>query len=347
MIELVDALGAAAIYECWFPEDINYPNHYACKAVAQRGIHIRHLDFPVFRRDYLTPRGVLALGGRTARFWRSARSFDLNGTTGVYLTTSAVIGLAPIFKRLGLRVVLHVHETWGTSERRLLSPFLASVDKIITVSHDVAARIPRASTVIYNGFSDPYEVIGAPPFPSTARLEFLLASRWLAWKGHEFFLRAWKAAALTHAHLTIVGGFPPSGEAVDVAQVVQRLGLNNQVTVAGEHPSIEGFYGASHVLVVPSTRPDPLPTVAIEAARAGRPSVGSDLGGIPEIVSDPETGWLLPPEDISAWASVLNTITPQSALARGRNARAHFVSHFSRPRFHAALIQTLGSEGPD
>ncbi len=54
------------------------------------------------------------------------------------------------------------------------------------------------------------------------------------------------------------------------------------------------LYGAADVVVIPSTNPDPLPNVALEAAACGCCVVAADHGGLPEIIRDGQTGSAVP-----------------------------------------------------
>lgn len=67
-------------------------------------------------------------------------------------------------------------------------------------------------------------------------------------------------------------------------------------------------YGAADVVVVPSTAPDPLPNAAMEAAAAGCCVVAANHGGLPEIITDRETGRLFPPGDQQALTRILNEL---------------------------------------
>jgi glycosyltransferase involved in cell wall biosynthesis len=98
---------------------------------------------------------------------------------------------------------------------------------------------------------------------------------------------------------------------------------------------------SAHVLLVPSTRPDPLPTVAIEAMGLGVAVMASRTGGLPEIVVDGETGWLLPPEDDEAWTRAIESVTTEDALYLGRNGRRRYEAMFEGRQFRQKVRRAL------
>ena len=61
-----------------------------------------------------------------------------------------------------------------------------------------------------------------------------------------------------------------------------------------------------------------MPLVVVEAMDAGVPIVASAVSGIPEVVEDGETGWLVPPEDPAALARALERVLTDPAEARRR-----------------------------
>ncbi len=62
----------------------------------------------------------------------------------------------------------------------------------------------------------------------------------------------------------------------------------------------------ARVVVVPSLF-EPQGVVVLEAMACGVPVIGSDTGGIPEMIEDGATGWLVPPNDPAALAQAMNT----------------------------------------
>lgn len=87
---------------------------------------------------------------------------------------------------------------------------------------------------------------------------------------------------------------------------VRELGLAGQVTFHGfrPKPQVPAFMQAADLFVLPSLW-DSLPCVVSEALATGLPVVGSDVGGIPEMV-DAESGRLAPPGDAAALCRALD-----------------------------------------
>ncbi|HZF07357.1 MAG TPA: glycosyltransferase family 4 protein [Thermoanaerobaculia bacterium] len=90
-------------------------------------------------------------------------------------------------------------------------------------------------------------------------------------------------------------------------------------------------------LVVPSTY-EGMPLVVLEAMAAGLPVVASRVSGIPEVVVDGETGWLVPPEDPAALAAALEEVLadPAEAARRGEAGRRRVAERFT-PAAAAAI----------
>ena len=87
---------------------------------------------------------------------------------------------------------------------------------------------------------------------------------------------------------------------------------------------------------------EPLGNATLEAMAAGRPVVGSRVGGIPEMVVDGETGVLVPPQDPPALAAALEPLigSPDLRERLGRAARERAERAFSLAA-HASRLQSL------
>ncbi|HEX9944343.1 MAG TPA: glycosyltransferase family 4 protein [Thermoanaerobaculia bacterium] len=100
---------------------------------------------------------------------------------------------------------------------------------------------------------------------------------------------------------------------------VDELGLRSAVSFLGTcgAPRVRALLGGAAALVVPSIY-EGMPLVVLEAMAAGVPVVASRVSGIPEVVVDGETGWLVPPEDPTALAGALAVVLADPAEARRR-----------------------------
>ena len=138
-------------------------------------------------------------------------------------------------------------------------------------------------------------------------------------KGFEYLVDA-HAAALASVHelrLVLVGdGDGRRG----LEERIRKLGVSDTVVLAGAaaHSEVPAFMAAADIVAVPSVcyggYVDGLPNVALEAMAAGKPVVGSRVGGIPELVREDENGLLVPEKDAGALADALVTLARDPAL---------------------------------
>ena len=93
------------------------------------------------------------------------------------------------------------------------------------------------------------------------------------------------------------------------------------------------LYSHAAVFACPSIY-DPFGLINLEAMACGTPVVASRVGGIPEVVVDGETGWLVPPGDPAALAEALRVslADPTRARRMGEAGRRRVEAHFSWDR---------------
>ncbi len=101
-------------------------------------------------------------------------------------------------------------------------------------------------------------------------------------------------------------------------------------------------------LVVPSIY-EGMPLVVLEAMEAGLPVVASAVSGIPEVVEDGRTGWLVPPEDPGALAAALAEVIgrPDEARRRGEEGRRRVDERFRPANAAAAWMKAVVQESQD
>ncbi|MBI2014573.1 MAG: glycosyltransferase [Candidatus Rokubacteria bacterium] len=104
------------------------------------------------------------------------------------------------------------------------------------------------------------------------------------------------------------------------------------------------LYPVADVVVVPSVVPDALSRVILEAMTAGRPVVGTRVGGTPELVLDGVTGLLVEREDPEGLARAIERLLRDGDL-RGRlgeGARRHVAANFSAAASVDRLLALYG-----
>jgi len=106
--------------------------------------------------------------------------------------------------------------------------------------------------------------------------------------------------------------------------LVSRLDLGDTVRFAGhvEWKELERLYDWCDTVVVPTITPEPFGRVAVEAMSRGRPVIGTNAGGLTEIIDDGATGFLVPPGDSSAIAEKILTFRNQPHLLDEMGERA-------------------------
>jgi glycosyltransferase involved in cell wall biosynthesis len=99
-------------------------------------------------------------------------------------------------------------------------------------------------------------------------------------------------------------------------------GLAGRVVFTGYREDVSELMQAGDAVVIPSLT-EAQPRVAVQAFATARPVVASAVGGVPEIVEDGKTGWLVPPADPDRLAAALERVIrhPDEAAKVAANAR--------------------------
>lgn len=143
-------------------------------------------------------------------------------------------------------------------------------------------------------------------------------------KGHKYLLNAIsilssKLADFKNCKFIIVG----SGSLLNNLQrKARKLNIHENVIFAGSRRDVERFYSIFDIFVLPSLE-EPFGIVLLEAMRFAIPVVATKVGGIPEVVLNNETGFLVPPKDSESLANKLIELLNNAEL-RGKMGKAGF-----------------------
>lgn len=122
--------------------------------------------------------------------------------------------------------------------------------------------------------------------------------------------------AVPQARLVILGEGELRGA---LEQQVADLGLERHVLLPGFRHDVLSLMKTCDVFVLSSVM-EGLGTSLLDAMACARPIVGTDAGGIPEVVVDGETGHVVPPRDADALADALIDLLTNDERARGFGA---------------------------
>jgi len=160
-------------------------------------------------------------------------------------------------------------------------------------------------------------------------------------KGQDHLLDAFArlVAAGHEARLAVVGTATEESAAYEQALRVQAAPLGDRVAFPGYRDDVAALMGLADAVVIPSLT-EAQPRVAVQAFASGRPVVASAVGGVPEIVVDGDTGWLVPPADPEALARAMAAVMADPGAAQAIGARARACAEATM-RFDHRMTQTL------
>ena len=330
--------------EVWLPDDVPHGEFTLCDELSARGIAWRHLGLPVLRRAYMRPAGLYRLARLALGIRREIRKQRIDI---LYCGTSATLIVAMLARLTGVRSrVVHIQERWVGPEAAVLRLLAGSATSRIAISQAVAdaAGLRRPAPVIVENCVDDAATRATPADRGDRQItRYVVASRWNWWKGHATLLEAWERAGCP-GHLTVLGGPPPVGDAVDVPALVDRtVSQPGTVDIVGEVADIAPYVAEADVLVLPSDQPEPFGLVVIEAFALGRPVIASRGGGPVEIIEHGRDGWLYELGDAASLADLLATLTPEEIDAAGRHARAAYDRRFHPDRYRRQIAEVLSA----
>ena len=296
-------------------EDIRFPSE-----LNRLGIPFCETRLAVLRRSkYLNLRGVLWLSSVLATSVpQMAIKMRRMNVRLVHTNTSTVLtgALASVLTRTPH--IWTVHEIMQKHERRVLSRFIHLFSsRVVAVSQAVAnnlcegyAPIRSKLVVIRNGIDpEPFQRATSATVEKLRRewniipgdLIVGMVGKLGGWKGEYLFVEAARLIVSKYNRVKFVivgGGLERHAKDFDkLHNLIKETGLKSRVIVAGFCTDIPAILNTFDVFVLPSIKPDPFPTVILEAMAAGKPVIATTHGGPPEMVLEGITGFLVDHRD--------------------------------------------------
>ena len=329
LLELIKGLDKDA-----FEAHVILPNDgVLVEALRQVGAKVSVLDYPILRRKYFNPKGIVDyirsynFYAKQIALYAQEHSIDM-----VHNNTAAVLEGIYLKRKLKLPLIWHVHEI--IVKPKAISDFINMLmgryaDKIVTVSQAVANHIKQSPfikdsqvKVIYNGVDN---TVYYPMDVSSIREKFDIAQDALvigmigrvnAIKGQNDFIEAVEPLLEKNEQAVafLAGGVFP-GEEWRLEELDKRIASSSvvsQIHRIDYYDKTSELYNMFDIFVLPSIKPDSLPTVVLEAMACSKPVVGYNNGGIAEMVVDEKSGHLVKPNSPQELSNAISLLLDSS-----------------------------------
>ncbi len=322
-------------------------------ALKENDISVEVLPYPIMRRKYFTPKGVIEYGINLLKYSKQIakiakeRKIDI-----IHTNTAATLEGCFVKKKLNIPQLWSIHEIIVSPKvmfrftSRCISKF-ASIT--ITDSNAVKNHLLESGYfkeneihVIHNGVdacrftpeNDCSYLYKEWDIPEKSRVIGMMG-RVNSWKGQGDFLKAANIVMEKHSDVyTVFVGAAFEGEEwreKELAEAISSSPYKDRIINQGYRKDSEGIYKLFDVFVLPSTNPDPFPTVVLEAMATGKPVVGYKHGGVCEMVADGENGLLAAVGNTEDLAKKINKVLEDDDLRAkmGVNSRKRLLEKFS------------------
>lgn len=185
-------------------------------------------------------------------------------------------------------------------------------------------------------------------------IKILTVGRLVEKKGHEYLIKAIAKVITNHTNITYTSaGDGPLRNKLE--SLVSEMGIKNYVKILGavEQDEILKLYQQAHIFVLPSVTAsngdqEGIPVVLMEAQAVGLPIISTYHSGIPEVIMDSKSGFLVPEKDVNALADKLEYLIkhPELWLELGRCGKDFVKEKYDIKRLNQRLVEIYESLQP-
>lgn len=231
--------------------------------------------------------------------------------------------------------------------RRVFRAIARHVARVVCVSHACRRSLealgvpPDRISVIHNGVD--FDATVSPPGKS-AVLRVGIVGQIGPWKGHDDLIAA--IGQLHDRGASIILKIFGRGKADYVESLkasIRTLAIEGNIEWRGFVTDRARIFEEVDVCVMPTRSEEPFGLSALEASIYGRPVIATAVGGLPEIVEEGKTGFLVKPHapDELAMAIEKFICQPELVVRMGEAARQRAESQFTAARFVHNFIEII------
>lgn len=283
-------------------------------ALRKEGIETEVIPYPILRRKYFNLKGIIKYIISYRKYCKLILKLVKDKNINLlHINTTAVLEGIYLRKKLKVPMIWHVHEI--LINPKIIYKFISFIigkysDRTVVVSNAVGNHLIDSNRVNPNKVKTIYNGVNNTIFNSNNETEYLreelqipkdafivgMIGRVNAWKGQKDFLAAIEPILAKHhnVYAVMVGGVFEGEEwrMEELKQKVSESHFKDRIIIQNFRKDCPNLHNIFDIFVLPSTNPDPLPTVVLEAMATGKPVIGYKHGGICEMVVDEETGLL-------------------------------------------------------
>lgn len=322
-------------------------------ALKDAGVSVTVMPYPIMRRKYFNPKGVIQYGINLVKYTNKIVKFAKEHNIKlIHTNTAATLEGCFVSRRLKIPQLWSIHEIIVNPKimYQFTSKLIAKYSNItITDSNAVKKHLDASGyfkngdvKVIYNG-------VDSERFTPDISCDYLydewkiprnskvigMMGRVNSWKGQADFLKAANIIMDQNPNVyTVFVGSAFEGEEwreKELAKAISESPHKDRIINKGYRTDSEAIYKLYDVFVLPSTNPDPLPTVVLEAMSTGKPIVGYKHGGVCEMVKEDYNGLLAEVCNPSDLAAKIEKLLSNDALRMemSNNSRKRLLEKFS------------------
>jgi D-inositol-3-phosphate glycosyltransferase len=297
--------------------------------------------------------------------WMEGREFD-----AVFVNTATLLSSpgAEAAEVLGLPVLWAIHESFPPSllwegvapevEERIVAAMRHSAALIFEAEatqhiYEPIVGAERCLTVPYGLDLEPIDAARRAFDPAAARrdegipeeAEVVVCVGTIEPRKAQLTLeQAFNVVAPQHpnAYLVFVGGRDDL-DSEYLKEAIEHSPVRERMRLVPVTPDVARWYGIADLLVSASDV-ESLPKTVLEAMAWETPVLATDVFGLPELITDGETGWLCEPRDLGSLADGLEralTSTPEERRQIGRRSRELVQERHSLPKYAQEISKLL------
>ena len=255
----------------------------------------------------------------------------------IYSNTLAVLLGLFYAKKRKTKHVWHVHEIIESPKifTFVFTKLLSSKATNTIIYNSIATKnfwnknkkINKKSIIVCNGLEVPTDILTTMQIEkfreenfnaTSSQIIIALVGRISRWKGQKVLLNSFYQILKKHndIKLIFVGSPPPNQELflIEIKDQINQLNISDKVQLIPFTNEISKIWQSIDIAVVPSIEPEPFGLVAVEAMLAHKPLIGSNHGGLTEIIINNETGFLVEPKNEETLSNALIKLIENPSL---------------------------------